>query len=365
MTQSKADQDVFEIAPCLQSGPLSSAGLALVEAAKELPQVVPADVARTWATYYVFIAKERAFRGDSDPTPGLTKAMEQQARFLPELGQLDLGMLTVAESTGSGDSSDVEAYTGDHYGNLFKDFDAASYFGEATKLLRARLERNGCLPADLRAKVVLDAGCGGGRYTVAWQQLGAKEAVGVDFSDVGIESARARIADDERYANVRYQKENVLALSFEDDAFDVVFSNGVLHHTTDVTRGIAELVRVLKPGGFGWLYLIEKPGGYFWDTIEILRVVMRDVDKTVARNALKVLGVPANRIFYILDHIMVPINVRLTGEEIERCLAAHGARDIRRLTRGFDFDRVEQIHQKQPFAEMKYGVGEHRYVFTK
>ena len=62
---------------------------------------------------------------------------------------------------------------------------------------------------------------------------------------------------------------------------------------------------------------------------------------------------------------MVPINLRLTCSEIEQQLAAAGAINTRRLTRGANFDRVERIYQKDPFAELKYGVGENRYTFSK
>jgi SAM-dependent methyltransferase len=145
----------------------------------------------------------------------------------------------------------------------------------------------------------------------------------------------------------------------------VVFSNGILHHTTDWKKGVRELVRVLKPGGFGFLYLIENPGGLFWDLIEILRVILKDEPKEIARAALQTLGLPANRIFYMLDHVLVPINVRLTPQEIESALAESGAVEIRRLERGTDFDRVEQIHRRAAYAAVKYGVGENRYVFSK
>ncbi len=77
------------------------------------------------------------------------------------------------------------------------------------------------------------------------------------------------------------------------------------------------------------------------------------------------LGVPGNRIFFMLDHVMVPINVRLRPRQVEDALAAAGARDVRRLERGTDFDRIEAIHRGIPFAEVKFGVGENRYVFGK
>jgi len=111
--------------------------------------------------------------------------------------------------------------------------------------------------------------------------------------------------------------------------------------------------------------MIENPGGLFWDVIEILRAIMRGERQDRARAALQLLGIPGNRVYYMLDHVMVPINLRLSPEEIEYCLARAGATGIRRLTRGTDFDRIEQIYQGVPFATAKYGVGENRYVFSK
>jgi hypothetical protein len=116
---------------------------------------------------------------------------------------------------------------------------------------------------------------------------------------------------------------------------------------------------------WGGLYVIERPGGLFWDVIEILRVIMRHEVREVARGALQAPDIPSNRVFYMLDHVMVPINQRLTQEAVTSALLHAGAADIRRLTRGTDFDRIEQIYRQAPFATVKYGVGENRFVFSK
>jgi hypothetical protein len=92
---------------------------------------------------------------------------------------------------------------------------------------------------------------------------------------------------------------------------------------------------------------------------------MKDEKRDFARAAIQALGIPANRIFYMLDHVLVPINIRLAPEQIEECLAESGATSIRRLTRGADFDRIETIHRNDPHADLKYGVGENRYIFSK
>lgn len=358
-------EEIFFIAPCLKEGPLAEAGLNFIETALKMVESNYSGVLKTWATHYLFVSAEAAFKSDADPTLALTSALNELANLFTVAGHLDTKFLGAANALhGALETIEAkEAETGDHYGNLFKAFDDEHYFEEAASLLRTRLTRNGIDLDQVCNWDVLDAGCGGGRYSVAWTKLGAKSVTGVDFSEIGIQTARERTAS--KFSNVKFEIGDALAIPFPDNSFDCSFSNGVLHHTRDWKKGIHEMVRVLKPGGFGWLYLIENPGGYFWDIIEILRILMGPIDKSLARASLRILGVPTNRIFYILDHIMVPINIRLTEQEIETCLAEAGAKDIRKLPRGTDFDRIEQIYGKVPFAKMKYGVGEQRYIFSK
>jgi SAM-dependent methyltransferase len=156
-------------------------------------------------------------------------------------------------------------------------------------------------------------------------------------------------------------------MPFEKNTFDFVFSNGVLHHTESILTGLKEIRRVLRDSGKAWLYVIEQPGGLHWDMVELLRNVMRPVDRRYARALFALLGVPGNRIFYILDHIMVPINTRTTIEEIEGLAREAGFKSHVRLSRGVDFDRIEHIYVKHKSGDVKdliwkYGVGEHRYI---
>jgi SAM-dependent methyltransferase len=307
----------------------------------------------------LFHSLEAAFAIPEDPTPALLDAIASLTRWHRAAATALLGFPSrsaVAQPT------EIAEATGQHYGRLFSAFSDRSYWDEPLRLLRTRLQRNGIELSNIGSARVLDAGCGGGRYTVAWRLLGAEEVVGIDISETGLADARGRLEASD-ITGVRFDHGSVLRLPYSDGAFDIVFSNGVLHHTTDWLGGVRELTRVLRPGGLGWLYLIERPGGLFWDTIEVLRVVMEAETPARARDALSVLMLPANRIFYMLDHVMVPINLRLTTEQVEAALASAGATDVRRLTRGADFDRVEAIHRGDPFARLKYGVGEHRYIF--
>src|SRR5207244_1364571 len=193
--------------------------------------------------------------------------LESLTQFLCSAINSDLRKLDSEEKTFRQGKAEVISITGEHYGRLFQAFSSRSFWDEPVLLLRTRLERNGVDISRLEQKEVLDAGCGGGRYTAAWRILGAKRAVGIDASEIGIEDAIKRTSD-ANLEGVEFKQANALKVPFKDQSYDIVFSNGVLHHTENWQQGINELVRVLKRGGLGWLYLIEKPGGVVWDVIE-------------------------------------------------------------------------------------------------
>ena len=336
-----------------------------IDAARDMGTSRVASLARVMSVLFIYYGSEKIFASGQEPIEACRDLLRQLRDFFEFTIRSGFPphqhRLSPSESAGEGD---IETITGTHYGRLFETFSAQSYWEEPKELLRARLTRNEIDLTALPRQNVLDAGCGGGRYTVAWRLLGARSVTGVDISPINIASARRRV-EEAGIDNVSFVEGNVLALPFPDASFDLVFSNGVLHHTVDWKAGIGELLRVMKPGGWGWLYLIEEPGGLYWELIEILREIMHEEERAFARQIIRQLEIPENRIFYMLDHVMAPINQRLTPAEIEERLAAGGAIGIKRLTRGADFDRVERIHRGEPYARSKFGVGENRYVFAK
>lgn len=88
---------------------------------------------------------------------------------------------------------------------------------------------------------ILEVGCGWGELA-AWiaQDTGA-EMIATDLSPRMVELARARGLD-ARVADVQ-------ALPFDDESFDAVVAAWMLYHVPDLERGLAELARVLRPGG--------------------------------------------------------------------------------------------------------------------
>jgi len=108
----------------------------------------------------------------------------------------------------------------------------------------------GLTPDDLRGRLVLDVGCGMGRFAEVATRWGAR-VVGIDLS-AAAEVAAQNLAHREFVA----LRADVFKLPFASESFDYIYSIGVLHHTPDCERAVKALPRYLKPGGTMavWLY---------------------------------------------------------------------------------------------------------------
>jgi SAM-dependent methyltransferase len=99
---------------------------------------------------------------------------------------------------------------------------------------------------DFAGRSVLDVGCGNGYVLSRFAGEGA-QTFGVDLTVRGIELSCRRFAN----AGLRgaFLVGSAEDLPWPDNTFDCVTSMGVLHHTPDTPRSVAEVHRVLKPGG--------------------------------------------------------------------------------------------------------------------
>ena len=113
-------------------------------------------------------------------------------------------------------------------------------------------------------KTLLDVGCGVGNDLARFAKGGA-HVTGIDLAEHSIELARANFQFRELDGDFRIMDGE--SMSFPDESFDVVYCHTVLHFTPDPRRMVAEIHRVLKPGGdailmtvnrHSWLNLVNK-----------------------------------------------------------------------------------------------------------
>ncbi len=119
---------------------------------------------------------------------------------------------------------------------------------------------------------LLEVGCGMGTDLLQFARGGAI-CTGVDLTPRSIQITRRRfelyempgtflVTDGER-------------LPFSDHSFDVVYSNGVLHHTPDTEAAVREIHRVLKPGGMAKVMLYYRHSLNYWGEIILHRGLLR------------------------------------------------------------------------------------------
>ncbi|MFQ5785036.1 MAG: class I SAM-dependent methyltransferase [Alphaproteobacteria bacterium] len=117
----------------------------------------------------------------------------------------------------------------------------------------------GCLARldkPLGALAVLDAGCGTGAYSETIVGRVGRVAA-LDMSSGMLETARAKLRRQEAAGRIAFHRGSIADLPFDDESFDGVMINQVLHHLDDDAgagypahrRVFAEFARVLRPGG--------------------------------------------------------------------------------------------------------------------
>ena len=117
--------------------------------------------------------------------------------------------------------------------------------------------RTGLSPTALAGAVVLDGGCGMGRYLRMAAELNPALVVGIDLS-AAVQAARELTAG---LPGVSVVQGDLLRPPFAPGSFDHIYSIGVIDHTPTPREAFLQLARLLAPGGriVIWIYERERP----------------------------------------------------------------------------------------------------------
>ena len=121
----------------------------------------------------------------------------------------------------------------------------------------------------ISGKEVLDLGCGTGVLSLLALEKGAAKMVCSDISKTMIDQCRAKIAL-KGYSDkiIEFREMDAESLPLSDNSVDVIISSMVLGMIPDQAKAVAEMTRVLRPGGT--IAISTQGPGYFMEAIEAL-----------------------------------------------------------------------------------------------
>lgn len=253
---------------------------------------------------------------------------------------------------------------GEIYGQSWNILKEEDFFKNTAVRLNNRFRANNVSLTDfVKDKTILDCGAGCGNYSAAMAAFGAKRIVATDIGKGGLEVGRKMFRGTEYAGVVEFHQASSHNLPFESSSFDVVFCNSVIHVTEQYEESLSEISRVLRKGGELFLYVDGKMG-LFELLANSLLCALDDTSEADFIDYGISLGVPAGRLGWIVSNLFVPYE-RRSKSEIRQLLAENGLHIKCEFFRGLESDHIEKIGAQKPFAKLKYGEGEARFICVK
>ena len=144
--------------------------------------------------------------------------------------------------------------------------------------------------------------------------------------------------------------------------FDFAIQNGVFHHLNNEDSAYREVYRVLKTGGYFWVYT-DGGGGirdFIWDLSQKL---LQNIDNNIVLNQIRSMGLSKNKEYHLGDGLSA--RYRHTDlPTIKRRLKKIGFEFVKQLKGGFKTD-FDYPYYKEKFFKKKFGSGDLRLLFKK
>ena len=193
----------------------------------------------------------------------------------------------------------IKGKTGLLFHKLWKEL-SSKQFDHSVSLLNNRIKKNKFSKKNFKNKVILDVGCGSGRWSKLCYDLGAKKVIGLDSSRENIKFLQ------KKFPYISFKYGDSISLPFKNNLFDISISWGVAHHTLDINKSLNELIRVTKKGG-KILLLLYGEGGLRWSLIKKLRPIVNFLGEKKIKSYMVESNFPENRIKHFTDDLFVPI----------------------------------------------------------
>lgn len=204
--------------------------------------------------------------------------------------------------------------------------------------------------SDFGGQRLLEVGCGMGTDLLQFARAGAN-VTGVDLTPRSVETSRHHL---ELWGQIGdFALTDAENLPFASESFDVVYSNGVLHHTPDTAGAIREIHRVLRPGGLARVMLYHRDSWNYWFEMILHRGLFRGQllrGQTAADIMSRYVEVNEGE-----GRPLVKVYSRRQARELFS-MFSHVQTQIRQLTKG-DFYLLGRLLPQRIMAVLGRGIG--------
>ena len=206
--------------------------------------------------------------------------------------------------------SSAQSQTEETFGFKWKKRDTFDSPGSLARMREWLLQRYGdpstaaWLQGTDAKPLVLDAGCGAGMSALELFGSVADRIryLGVDISEA-VDVARARFT--ERGLHAGFIQADICQLPFAPESVDVIFSEGVLHHTDSTERALKSLAPLLKPGGRFMFYVYRRKGPIREFSDDFIRAKLQAMPPEEAWRAME----PLTRLGIVLGELNAEIDI--------------------------------------------------------
>lgn len=304
---------------------------------------------------------------NKDPNIYIKEIFEKQFVYLDYAYEM-VKILNIQDSGSSLDGSGNELNSNDSlHINLFNSTwktlkiknDPSNDYQKWINIIKSRLELNKLDKNFFNNKNCLDVGCGTGRFSFCMSNLGAN-VWGIDPGEDSIAEATS-LAKKMGLEKITFLKQNAYELKFNDNFFDFVTCNGVLHHLDKPKAALKEIFRVLKKGGKFWLY-VEGSGGIYHDMWDLVYSSFEDVPYQRTLEMCNLLNI--SDLHFWMDRFYAKYNL-ISFKENEERLKDIGFTEINRMKSSELFDMDIKMFNDDDSAKFKFGDGGIRILATK
>jgi SAM-dependent methyltransferase len=171
------------------------------------------------------------------------------------------------------------------YDNAWGQFEYgdATWSMDADSRVRLFLDEIRLDAADLRGKVMLDAGCGTGVLAGGVSALGC-DAVGTDVSEIVVRAQQHFRGLGNTRAH--FVQADLHRPPFRDESFDIIYAGGVLHCNPDPAATFRAIAAKLKPGGRLWVWLYRRRTDLKYRLQQALRALIVQLPPRVQKIAV-------------------------------------------------------------------------------